>query len=209
MPAMNDPPVVGTERPASGEPVGQHVPAGRLLAAVSTLFLLLAVCLAIGRHRFPNFPVPPQKPELSGSVALTRAPMAMVASDNSPARPLADILTGGDSSDYRWTNQRPRVQCWLEDDGPWVLAVDVIVVGEVMQKTGPQTLTFLVNDVVVGKELLKEPTGYTLAYPVPPSALSSRQPAKAGFDIDKVLVASDGTKLGLLVKSIGFRRGSH
>ncbi|MBN9658204.1 MAG: hypothetical protein J0H49_08490 [Acidobacteria bacterium] len=209
---MNDAPAGGPE--GSGARVLESRPRripqdGSFLSVISGLFLILAVCLSIGRSRFPAYSMPQQKPEPTGKVALTKAPLAMVASENSPARALSDILTGGDDSEYRWTNQHPRVQCWLEDDGPWLLSVDVIVVGDVMKKTGPQTLTFLVNDVVVGTEVLKEPTGYTLEYKVPPAALAAKQPVKAGFDIDKVLVASDGTKLGLLVKSIGFRRSPH
>lgn len=209
---MNDSPAEGVERPGAGALEARQprtLPEGVFLAVLSSLVLLLAVCLNIGRSRFPGYRLPQQKPQLSGTVAPTKAPMAMVASESSPARPLADILTGRDDSEYRWANQHPRVQCWLEDDGPWVLAVDIIAVGDVVKKTGPQTLTFVVNDVVVGTELLKEPTGYTLEYKVPPAALAARQPVKAGFDIDKVLVASDGTKLGLLVKSIGFRRSPH
>ncbi len=134
--------------------------------------------------------------------------MAILGSDGSPAKAISDILPGGSDSEYRWTNQKPRVQCWLEDDGPWMLSVEVISVGEVMKKTGPQMLTFRVNDVTVGTKLLNEAKNYTLEFPVPRSALAARQPAKAGFDIDKVLVSTDGTKLGVLAKSVGFRRAS-
>ncbi|QOY89187.1 hypothetical protein [Paludibaculum fermentans] len=134
--------------------------------------------------------------------------MAILVSDGSPAKAISDILPGGSDSEYRWTNQKPRVQCWLEDDGPWMLAVQVLAVGEVMKKTGPQTLTFQVNGVTVGSKLLDEPKIYTLEFPVPRTALVSRQPAKAGFDVDKVLVSTDGMKLGVLAKSVGFRRAS-
>lgn len=186
-----------------------HSPLGiRTHAAACAVLVGVMTCLSTGCARVPAFAPPEQKQELAVEEPPIRAPIVVLAAKPSPARVVADILPRDASSDYGWTNQHPRVQCWLEDDGPWTLSAELYTANDVLKVAGSQELTFKVNDVTVGKARLDQVKEYILEYRVPPSALASRQPVLAGFDIDRVLVAPDGTKYGVLVKSIGFRRDS-
>jgi hypothetical protein len=125
---------------------------------------------------------------------------------NLERRILADVGGGDPSSSWRWTHQHPRLKMSVEPEA-WLYHVGFTVPAVVLERVGPVTITFIVNDRVLARHRYTKDSHYELDIPVSDDILRLADPVVFGFDVDPVLIAEDdGEKLGVLLETIGFRK---
>ncbi len=117
---------------------------------------------------------------------------------------VADVLRGAPDAAWRWTNQHPRLQLKLDPAEGWILKAKFITPKVVLDRTGPLTVTFVVNGATVGTETYAADKANEFQVLVPPDVLKRQSPVVFGMDIDKAYLAEDGVKLCLLLEEIGF-----
>lgn len=149
---------------------------------------------------------PPQRTIPEGEDPATGLRILRMNNPSLAHRIVQDIDPGAADSAWLWTHQRPRFRMRLEPE-PWIYHVGFTVAGVVLKAVGPVTVTFVVNDRVVGRERYTVDRHFEFETPVSEEILRLAEPVIFGFDVDPVLVSErDGAKLGVLLESIGFRK---
>jgi hypothetical protein len=90
-----------------------------------------------------------------------------------------------------------------------VYTLDFSIADSTFKDTGPVTLTFFVNDRIIGTRRYTLPGTYHFEQPVPPNWVEAGKEATLAAEIDKVWVApQDGAKLGFILSRIGLQQDS-
>lgn len=114
---------------------------------------------------------------------------------------------GGTAAMFRWTAGEPAVRVKLPDAGPWLARMEFAIAEATWKETGPVTVTLLLNGRTLGVSRYERFGEHEFAVPVPAGALPGGGEARLSARIDPVWVApSDGAKLGVLLKAMGFAR---
>lgn len=119
---------------------------------------------------------------------------------------VGDISPGVENGAWRWTNQKPTLKFHLKDTQNLKLVMDLSIAEVTLAKTGPVTITFLVNDRPLDKVTYSESGRRRFEKAVPADWL---QPGDnlVSAEIDKVFVTQpDGKRLGFILTSAGFTR---
>jgi hypothetical protein len=117
-----------------------------------------------------------------------------------------DILGTGGAS-WRWTGQHPTVRVILRQADNLVYTIDFSIADATFKETGPVTLTFFVNDHMLGSAHYTSPGTYHFEQPVPQGWVQAGKESTLAAEIDKVWVApQDGAKLGFILSQIGLRQ---
>lgn len=117
-------------------------------------------------------------------------------------RDVSDTVEGGS---WRWTYERPELRFWLDSTANLKLAVDFQCSGLTLEKTGPVTISFYVNNRLLGSTRCAEAGGYHFEKAVPPSWVNTTAPVSVAAQADKFWIApSDGKKLGFILIKAGF-----
>ena len=132
-------------------------------------------------------------------------PFADMSASDSNQYLVRDISTTVDGGAWRWTFERPELKFILNCTGGQRFAADFGVVGVTLAKTGPVTISVLVNDRPLGKLYCPTPGDRHFEQPVPASWLSTTQYTRVVIQADKLFIAeSDGAKLGFTLYRAGF-----
>jgi hypothetical protein len=157
----------------------------------------------------PDFEVapPPQKVMPLGADPGYNSLLVEMSDGNADSYVVSDMLGHADGAAWRWTNQHPRFRMSPESDLRWRFYVKFTVPGVVLQRVGPVTVQFILNDHVLSTRTYRKDGEYEFEQLVPESILAKKRPAVLGLDIDPVYIAeADGARLGVLLQVIGFRR---
>ena len=118
---------------------------------------------------------------------------------------VAGIPLGLGAGARRWTTESSAVRCKLPTGGPWNIAMDFIVTGITLQKTGPITITFTVDGKEVQSLRCDHPGERQFRAPLPANLAAAGKELVLQASIDKPYIApEDGSKLGVLVSAMGF-----
>ncbi len=176
---------------------------------LSLRFRLGLVCLvlfgcAAGCAKDPWYPPPPQRQP----ILIEDRPRAQIIGMGDPSadlyivRDISDTVEGGS---WRWTFERPELRFWLESTANLKLSVDFQCSGLTLEKTGPVTISFFVNNRPLGSTLCAKAGAYHFEKAVPASWLDTAAPTSVAAQADKVWTApSDGKKLGFILIKAGF-----
>ena len=174
----------------------------RLRLGLATTPLLLAGCA-----QQPVFSVPPQRTAQEFRVQdLFRA--------GAPTQPpgirlVSGIRPTGIGLDWTWTTDHAALRLALDpqSNARWDLDAKITCAGVVLDKTGPQHLTFVVNGETVGKATLDAARIWNLRFPVDPARLraaGSGEGVLVEILIDRTLPDAGGPPFGVLLHEIGF-----
>jgi hypothetical protein len=168
--------------------------------------MLAAVLVTAACTPSVEYPPPPQKDIPGGAEATLEARIFRMNDPHLEQRIVAEVTGGDAAAQWRWTNQRPRLKMSIEPE-TWIFHAGFTVPEVVLNRVGPLTLTFVVNDRVIGKQRYAQDGHHEFETPVSRDVLGLTDPVVFGFDVDPVFIAEgDGAKLGVLLEAIGFRK---
>jgi hypothetical protein len=117
-----------------------------------------------------------------------------------------DILPASGGS-WRWAGQRPVLRVTLRKAENLMYIIDFSIADATFKSTGPVTMTFFVNDHLLGSDRYTAPGSYHFEKLVPAEWLEAGKDATVGAEVDKVWVSpEDGVKLGFILTRIGLRQ---
>jgi hypothetical protein len=166
------------------------------------LLLLLAALAGCGPALVP---LPEQQPAVQAEDPPDHRFFVRMVVPSADRRIVKEI--GGTAALFRWTGAEPAVRVQLPDPGPWVAQVEFAVTEPTFKETGPVTVEVLVNGRALGRTRYEAFGEKTISLPMPEDLLPRGGEAVLALRIDPVWVApSDGARLGVLLKAMGFLR---
>jgi hypothetical protein len=126
-----------------------------------------------------------------------------------PAEEWGKIVAGlqppGDpNADWRWAGDHATFSFDLSGDDRRSLTAHLTVAQTVLDKTGPQKLTFEVNGTTVGSATLGVSRRYDFSFPVDPALFHRSQPIVVRLLASPCVPAPNGPPYCVLLHSIGF-----
>lgn len=107
-------------------------------------------------------------------------------------------------ANWRWTHKKPQVKLPLVEGKNWKYVVDFSVPSVSLQKTGPVTISFLVNNRVLGSKAVEKDGRYQWEKDVPASWITPGKEVLIGAEIDKTMSVGEGVPaLGFILTGIG------
>ncbi len=150
------------------------------------------------------YPPPPQRQP----VQVEERPLSPIVAMGDPSADLyivRDISETVEGNSWRWTYERPELRFRLQSTANLKLSIDFQCSGLTLEKTGPVTISFFVNNRLLGSSRCDKPGAYHFEKPVPASWINTTAPTSVAAQPDKVWTApSDGKKLGFILIKAGF-----
>ncbi len=116
---------------------------------------------------------------------------------------IRDISSQGTAS-WRWTGKKPTIRVRIRSAERLRYTIDFALPETTLQATGPVTVSFLVNDRVLGRARYKRAGSQHFEKTIPAGWVMPNQDVALGAEIDKLWVSpEDGTALGLVLVRIG------
>jgi hypothetical protein len=107
-------------------------------------------------------------------------------------------------ADWRWVAGQSVFHFTLQEFEGWSLSVKLTAAKAVLDKTGPQRVSFTVNGRPAGSVSLDSSRTYDLAFPVAAAVLQSVQPITVTMDAAPCLNQQYGPPFCVLLHQIGF-----
>ena len=119
-----------------------------------------------------------------------------------------DISAELEGNTWRWTGKHPTIRLHPNSNQKLVYSMDFSIPESTFQKTGPVTLSLLVNDHVLDRVRYTSPGRRRVERPVPAEWLRANQDATLAADIDKVWTPAQpgGAPLGFILVSLGLEQ---
>lgn len=116
---------------------------------------------------------------------------------------IRDISSLGVPS-WRWTGKKPTLRVRIRTADRLRYTIDFALPETTLQSTGPVTVSFLVNDRVLGRARYTRAGSQHFEKAIPAGWVAANQDVALGAEIDKLWESpEDGTKLGLVLVRIG------
>ncbi len=132
-------------------------------------------------------------------------PLITMNDPNAKAYFVKDVSDGADAGGWRWTFDRPELRFFLKKTEGIHAVADFSIAGDTMKTTGPVTVSFFVNDKLIGKEKYTKAGTYHFDKPVPADLLSADKATTFALEPKPIWVApGDGKHLGLILVRAGF-----
>jgi len=118
-------------------------------------------------------------------------------------------LTSNATPTWRWTGKRPTVRVRMRSAENRSVenikfTIDFSIAGVMLRNTGPLTVSFLVNDVVLDRVRYERDGVQHFEKAVPPGLVTAGQDTTVGAEIDKTWVPPEGgPQLGIILMRIG------
>ncbi len=173
----------------------------RLAPVVLWLALWLAGCVSI-----PNTYAPPmERRAVTGYGTNSFGGVVSMNDPGAPAHIVQDIGSKVESGAWRWALKRPELRFAVSRTKNVKFVMDFAVSKTTFDSTGPVTISFFVNDKLLGRVRYDEPGNKHFEKPVPPEWLATDRMNTIAAEIDKLYVPPrDGTKLGFVLSRAGF-----
>jgi hypothetical protein len=171
------------------------------------LAVLLGACLT-GCATAPEwYPIPPQREFIARDVfGAVRFAIAMT-DPNVNEHIVADIASAWEGNGWRWTGARPVLRFTLPKIEKLTFFARFTVAGATFVQTGPVTLSFFINDRLLGKVRYAAEGDQRYEKPVPSEWLRLDEPNQVVIEIDPPYVSpGDQTKLGVNLYELGFKQ---
>ena len=169
--------------------------------------LLLGLCAC---HSAPDaYPPPaqyvmPSGPEPAAAELAFARPLLAMSDPDIRSHLLADVIAGPEGDEWRWTNAHPKFQVRLAAAEGLDFLMRFRVPRETLVASGPVTITIGLDGHVLDRPRFSSPDEHLYRRPVPPGVLAAGKPLVVALDVDPIWTSPDGTKLGILIHSLGF-----
>jgi hypothetical protein len=174
---------------------------------VTLRLLLLTSVLVLGACQ--NMPEPYAPPEQRQPIEVARpyrvSRVVNMDDGDAPAYFVRDVLAL--NGNWRWTGRRPALHIPVKSNEKLHYMIDFTLPEVTFKVTGPVTVTFYVNDHVVGSQHY---TAFGMEHfdaAVPDGLVAANSEATVGAEVDKVWVSpTDGVELGFILHRIGLKQ---
>ena len=117
-----------------------------------------------------------------------------------------DIGSDVQAEAWRWALEHPEMRFFLKSASGWKAKVDYSIAQSLLEKTGPLTLTFLVNNTPIDSVRHDHDGRFTWEKPVPESALMAGGFNYLRIEPDKTAVEATGRPISFILTAAGFVR---
>ena len=155
-------------------------------------------------HSPDSYPPPPQ---YSANLAPGEGapPFAEMGASDAADYIVKDISAAAEGNGWRWTFERPELKFILNCTERQKFTADFGIVGATLAQTGPVTISFRVNQRLLGEMHCTTAGNRHFEKLVPASWLSAKEYTRVVIQADKLFVSeSDGAKLGFTLYRAGF-----
>ncbi|MBI3693536.1 MAG: hypothetical protein HY238_01665 [Acidobacteria bacterium] len=172
---------------------------------------LLAAALASCVRAPDSYPLPaqyvmPSGPESAAAKLDGPRPLLGMSDPDLESRIVQDVRPAPDGDDWRWTGEHPKFRLTLDDVTNLQFCLDLSMRPETLRDTGPVTLTIRINDALLDRPTFAWPGDQEYARAVPAGVLKGPGDVVVSLDVDRPWMAPDQVKLGIYLRSIGFRK---
>jgi hypothetical protein len=171
------------------------------------IFTLVA-CLTAGACRQVSYPVPAQR-----SVPGYRIDAVLDRDTAHTWFPESSVLSGvqpdSEHFGWSWTNPRAEFLLPLDQAQDWNFTAKITTIHDVLLNTGPQTVTFLLNNHPVKTLLLDRPETVEVDVPIAAALLQNPATTHVVMTAAPCLAQTDGPPLCVVLHRIGFTRELH
>lgn len=115
-----------------------------------------------------------------------------------------DVSPALENNTWRWSGERPTFRFVLRRAEGLKFTMDFAVAGAILEKTGPQTISFYVNDRLLGRARYATHGEHHFEKPVDPAWLKPGEDTIVVAEIRPVWQSPDGVKLGVILLRVGF-----
>jgi len=168
--------------------------------------LILAALLLAGCVNIPDTYAPPMQRNVQhqpGGHATGH--FVSMAGPNPDDFIVSGMLPAEPGSGWRWTGQRVELRFRLSLTSDLRFLMDFAIPETTFPQRGAVTMSFFINDKLLGKMRFDKPGQYQFNQPVPADWLRTDAPTLVAAEIDKVYVAeADGARLGFILSRAGF-----
>jgi len=169
------------------------------------LVLLSALLLLASCDRLPESYAPPlQRHPVEGYNFGPEAMMVEMGEVDASLHIVKDIY-GPDDPSWRWTAQEPTIKMLVLSSQNLRFHADFGIWNDGFKTTGPLEITYLVNGRVLDKIRYATPGVKHFDEPVPDGWLGANAEALLAISVDKIYVAPNGMKLGLILLRMGLK----
>ena len=161
--------------------------------------------LAVGCVHAPDSYPPPVQDSHNLAPWELDPPFAEMNACDAPEYIVKDISATPEGTGWRWTFQRPELRFILNCTGGQKFTADFGIVGATLAQTGPITISFRINNRLLGEMYCATPGDRHFEKLVPAFWLSTKEYTRVVIQADKLYVAErDGAKLGFTLYRAGF-----
>lgn len=165
--------------------------------------LAASLCLVACGGTNETFAPPPQRAPVQGIKLSPRILLDMGNAASSP-KIVKDIDAGPPVTGWRWAGQDPTVRVRPLVSGNFRYHIEFAIAGQTFRDTGPVTVTFVVNDHVIGHMRCDLPGTRIFDAPVPAGLVHAMADNTVAAHVDKVWVSKlDNARLGMIVVRMG------
>lgn len=115
-----------------------------------------------------------------------------------------DVSPALENNTWRWSGERPTFRFLLQKTAGLKFTMDFAVAGAILEKTGPQTITFYVNDHLLGRARYATHGEHHFEQAVDPAWLKPGADTIVAAEIRPVWESPNGVKLGVILLRAGF-----
>ncbi len=185
----------------------------RIARTRSRLAVLPLACLLAGCARVPE-PVSmpaqytmPAGPEPAVAALPALRPMLSMADADIDDHVLRDVQRAETGEPGRWTNEHPAFRLTLEDVEAMEFYIQFFLPEVTFQATGPVRLAITINGTAVATPEFRREGGHEFRCALPAGLLKRKEPVTVSIDVrPPYRKPDDGTRLGVLLFSVGFRK---
>jgi hypothetical protein len=174
--------------------------------AARKIFAVVLVLGAGGCGGQIYYPVPAQRTARKHDLE-----MMLDATPGRPWEKWGAILSGvrtdsAPGANWRWAGAESTYTIQPPDFAGWSLVAHVTAAESVLQKVGPQRISFDVNGKIVGSALLTKSQKYDFRYPLDDNSLRNVGRATMRMTVSPCVPAGSGREYCVLLHSIGLMR---
>lgn len=171
-------------------------------------FAVVAIALMItGCTPLPDsYPVPEQRPTSHGPDPEGLQAFLVFDNPRTPAYLISDFLDAPPGQSWRWTNSKPTLRLNTAATENIRFRARGAFPHQSHQSLMPVTLSVLLNGKLLGRTTYKAAGDFVFQKDVEPELLQTNGENEVRLELDKVFVATDGVKLGMILAELGFEK---
>lgn len=174
------------------------------MIAARRLWAVWAVLVAAACSSGPDAYTPPIPRQPFGPEPHPKARVVNMSDPDAEGYFVRDISKTLEAGVWRWAAKRPELKIYLGSVTGLKFTIDFALPEPTFSRTGPVTLSFLINGHLLDRVLYSQPGGRHFEKPVPESLLKSRAVNYIVVEPDKVWTSPNGVTYGFVLTRAGF-----
>lgn len=170
--------------------------------AVVAMALMMTGCTPLP----DSYPVPEQRPISDGPDPEGIRAFLVFDDPRTPAYLIADFLDAPPGQSWRWTGPKPTLRLKTESTDNVRFRARGAFPHQSHQTIMPITLSVFINDKLLDRMTYKAAGDFVFQKEVAPEILLANGENKVRLELDKVFIATDGAKLGMILAELGFEK---